>query len=95
MHHSWKKSPRLKSPELKRKFIGHLGDENFRIRELIYGRIGTVLDSPVQHNNENKFHLCQQRYKLHRPELSISYPYDMYKRFQLQVVLVIVIVAVR
>jgi hypothetical protein len=33
--HSQKKSPRLKSLELKRKFIGHLGDQNFRIRELM------------------------------------------------------------
>jgi hypothetical protein len=32
--HSQKKSPRFKSPEFKRKLIGHLGQQIFRIREL-------------------------------------------------------------
>ena len=34
MHHGQKKSPRFKSLELKRKFIGHLGLQFFGIHEL-------------------------------------------------------------
>ena len=52
--HSQKKSPRFKSLEFKRKFIGHLGQQIFRIRELTVAMVQYIKSNPAEPDTRSR-----------------------------------------
>src|ERR1700734_79553 len=56
--HSWKKSPRFKLLEFKIKFIGHLGQQIFRIHELTVEMVQYLYTMHGSHGTATAFSRC-------------------------------------